>query len=288
MILVTGATGNNGTEIIKQLAAQGVQVRAMVHNRGHAGAIAQPLPRRIALPNVEIVEGDFDQPKTLISALAGIERAFLLTNSTERAEAQQLAFVDAAKISGLKHIVKLSQFAANADSPVRYLRYHAAVESAIQASGMAYTFLRPNLFMQGLLAFRSTIADQNAFYAAAGDAKISIVDVRDIAAAAVAALTEAGHEGKIYNLTGPQSLTHAEMANYLSAALGREIKFVNVSPGSMRDALVGMGMPQWQADGLLEDYAHYRRGRKRQPCYPACRMRRVEHPTALKNSHMIM
>lgn len=252
MILVTGATGNNGSEIIKQLAAQGVQVRAMVHNRDHASAIT--------LPNVEIVEGDFDQPETLTSALTDIKRVFLLTNSTEHAQAQQLAFVDAAKQSGVKHIVKLSQFAANADSPVRFLRYHAAVESAIQSSGMAYTFLRPNLFMQGLLAFRSTIAEQNAFYAAADDAKISIVDVRDIATAAVAALTESGHEGKTYDLTGPQSLTHTEMAGYLSSALGREIKFVDVSPESMREALVGMKMPPWQADGLLEDYAHYRRG----------------------------
>jgi uncharacterized protein YbjT (DUF2867 family) len=85
-----------------------------------------------------------------------------------------------------------SQFAANADSPVRFLRYHAAVESAIQATQMAYTFLRPNLFMQSLLNFRSLIVEQNTFYAAIGDAKVSVVDVRDIADVAVAALTELG------------------------------------------------------------------------------------------------
>jgi uncharacterized protein YbjT (DUF2867 family) len=253
MILVTGATGNNGTEIVKRLAAKAqVQVRAMVRNPDRASAIA--------LPQVEIVEGDFDRPETLLGALAGVERAFLLTPSSERAQSQQIAFIDAAQQSGVTHIVKLSQFAADARSPVRFLRYHAAVEAALQASGIAYTLLRPNLYMQGLLNFRSTIATQNAFYAAAGDAKVSAVDVRDIAEVAVAALTESGHEGKIYELTGPQALTHAEMAEGLSEALGRRVTFVDIPPEAMREALVGVGLPVWQADGLVEDYAHYRRG----------------------------
>ncbi|MBD2309601.1 SDR family oxidoreductase [Chroococcidiopsis sp. FACHB-1243] len=252
MLLVTGATGNNGKEIVKQLVGQNVQVRAMVRDRHRANAIAEA--------NVEIVEGDFNRPETLLAALRGVKRAFLVTNSSEHAQAQQIAFVDAAKQSGVVHIVKLSQFAANADSPVRFLRYHAAVEAAIQASGMAYTFLRPNLFMQGLLNFRSTIVERNAFYAAAGDAKVSAIDVRDVAEVAVAALTETGHEGKIYDLTGSQALTHTEMAEYLSAAIGRQIAFVNIPPAAMRDALLGVGFPTWQAEGLIEDYAHYRRG----------------------------
>ncbi len=251
MILVTGATGSNGIEIIKRLAGRNVQVRAMVRNRERAKAIAAP--------NVEVVEADFDRPETMLAALTGVERAFLLTNSSEHVQAQQIAFVDAAKQSGVKHIVYLSQFGTDDTSPVRFLRYHAVVEAALKSSGMAYTFLRPNLFMQGLLNFRSTIATQNAFYAAAGDAKVSAVDVRDIADVAVAALTETGHEGKTYDLTGPQALTHAQMAEYLSTALGRRIAFVDISPEVMRDTLLSVGFPLWQADGLLEDYAHYRR-----------------------------
>lgn len=253
MILVTGATGNNGSEVVKLLAAQNVPVRAMVRDSSRASAVS-------ALPNVEVVEADFDHPETLLIALRGVERAFLVTNSSERAEAQQLAFVDAAKQSGVAHLVKLSQFAASANSPVRFLRYHAAVEAAMQASGIAYTFLRPNLFMQGLLNFKATIAEQNAFYAAIGDAKVSMIDVRDIADVAIAALTGTGHEGKIYDLTGPQALTHTEAAQYLADATGRQITFVDISPDAMRDALQGVGFPAWQAEGLIEDYAHYRRG----------------------------
>jgi len=252
MIMVTGATGNNGTEILKRLATGDVQVRAMVRNRERASAIT--------LPHVEVVEGDFDRPATLLAALAGVKRAFLLTNSSERAQAQQIAFIDAARQSGVAHVVKLSQFDADVNALGRFQRYHAVVEAALQASGLAYTLLRPNLYMQGLLNFRSSIATQNAFYAAAGDAKVSIVDVRDIAEVAVAALTEPGHEGKIYDLTGPQALTHTEMADRLSKALGWQVAFIDIPPKAMRDAFLGFGVPAWQADGVVEDYAHYRRG----------------------------
>ncbi|KJH71041.1 SDR family oxidoreductase [Aliterella atlantica] len=251
MILVTGATGNNGSEIVKLLAAQNIPVRAMVRDRQQASAIAAP--------NVAVVEADFDRPETLLAALNGVERAFLVTNSSERAQAQQMAFVELAKQSGVAHIVKLSQYAANTNSPVRFLRYHAAVEAAIRASGMAYTFLRPNLFMQSLLNFRRAIATKNAFYAAIGDAKVSAVDVRDIAEVAVATLTASGHEGKTYDLTGPQALSHTEMAQYISHATGRQITFVDITPETMLDTLLSV-LPAWQAEGLIEDYAHYRRG----------------------------
>ena len=251
-ILITGATGNNGTEIIKRLTEKNVPVRALVRDVDKA--------RSILGPGVELAQGDFDEPESLRAALADVERAFLLTKSSERAEAQQLAFVEAAKQSGVSHIVKLSQFAADENSPVRFLRYHAVVEAAVRASGLTYTFLRPNLFMQGLFNFAPTINTQNAFYAAIGDAKVSFVDVRDIADAAVAALTEPGHENKIYDLTGPEALTHSDIAQQLSNAVGREIKFVDIPPEAMRDALTDVKMPPYQVEGILEDYAHYRRG----------------------------
>ena len=252
-ILISGATGHVGSELAKALSQKGVRFRAMVRSAGRT-------PELASLPGIELVNGDFDDRETLARALNGVERAFLLTASSERAEAQQRAFVDAARQEGVRLIVKLSQWAADRSSPVRFLRSHAAGEAAIRDSGLAYTFLRPNLFMQGLLGFRSTIVATGRFFAAAGDAKISVIDVRDIAAAAAAALVERGHEGKVYDLTGPAALTHAEMATQLSSALGREVAFVDVSPEVMRAELLRAGFPQWQADGLLEDYAHYRRG----------------------------
>ena len=193
-------------------------------------------------------------------ACSGVDRAFLVTNSTERTEHQQIAFTRVAHQSGVRHIVKLSQLHADTNSPGRFLRYHAAVEAAVQASGLTFTFLRPNLYMQGLLNFRQSIQQQNAFFAAAGDARMSAVDVRDLADVAVAALTTSQRDNQIYALTGLDALTFAEMACQLSRAIGRIITFVDVPPESMREALADLGFPAWQADGLLEEFAMYRRG----------------------------
>jgi uncharacterized protein YbjT (DUF2867 family) len=249
MILVTGVSGSNGSELIQRLSAADVPVRAMVRGR-----------RTRALPGVEFVEADFDQPASLGRALEGVDRAFLVTNSSERVEEQQLGFVEAARKAGVKHLVYLSQLHASRNSPVRFLRYHAAVENAIAISGMEFTYLRPNLFMQGLLAFRAMIVAEGRFLAPMGEARVSLVDVRDIAAVAAAALTEKGHEGKTYDLTGPRALTHTEMADQLAETLGTPIAFADAPEAAMREMLRSWRMPEWQADGLIEDYGRYRRG----------------------------
>jgi uncharacterized protein YbjT (DUF2867 family) len=252
MILITGATGTVGSEVVKRLSAQGIQVRAATRDAGKADT------HRLA--HVQFVQGDFEDVESIRRACAGVDRAFLLTNSTERTEQQQIAFTRVAQQAGVQHIVKLSQLHADASSPGRFLRYHAAVEAAIRASGLTFTFLRPNLYMQGLLNFRQSIQHKSAFFAAASDARISAVDVRDLADVAVAALTTSQHDHKIYALTGPEALTFAEMARQLSIAVGRTITFVNVPPESMQAALADLGFPPWQADGLLEEFAMYRRG----------------------------
>jgi uncharacterized protein YbjT (DUF2867 family) len=177
---------------------------------------------------VEFVRADFDDPASLQRALEGIERAFLVTNSTEKVEAQQLRFVDLARAAGVRHIVYLSQLHADANSPVRFLRYHGVAEEAIRQSGIEFTHLRPNLYMQALLAFSRSIAAEGCFYAPAGDSRVSIVDVRDIAAVAAMSLTEPEHQGKIYDITGPEALTHATMATQLSEALGKVVTFVDI------------------------------------------------------------
>lgn len=193
-------------------------------------------------------------------ACVSVERVFLLTNSTEYAEQHQIAFTRVAQQSGVRHIVKLSQLHADASSPGRFLRYHGLVETAIQTSGPTFTFLRPNLYMQGLLSFRQSIQQKSAIFAAAGGARISAVDVRDIADVAVASLTSPRLGNKVYSLTGSEALTFADMAPRLSRAVGRTITFVDIPPESMRATLADLGFPAWLADGLLEEFAMYRRG----------------------------
>jgi uncharacterized protein YbjT (DUF2867 family) len=251
LVLVTGATGNTGSVVRQLLEARGTRVRALVRrNRQDAGGDR----------STETVQGDFDDSASLRRALEGAARAYLVTPSSPDAEAQQIRFAELAAAAGVRHIVKLSQFAAAEDSPVRFLRYHAAVEKRIRSLGIDFTFLRPNLYFQGLLAFQPMIAKDGRFVAPLGDARVSAVDVRDIAAVAVEALTRPGHEGKTYTITGPAAVTHAEMAAAIADAIGRPIAFVNVPAGAFAAALSGAGVPQWQVDGLIEDYAHYARG----------------------------
>ena len=248
LILVTGATENTGAAILDLLKSRHAHVRALVRRKGPPTEAA------------DTIVGDFDDPGSTTSALQGVSRAYLVTPSSPHAEAQQIRFAELAAAAGVRHIVKLSQFAAAEDSPVRFLRYHAAVERRIRALGIAYTFLRPNLYFQGLFAFQPMIAKDGRFMAPIGNARVSAVDVRDIAAVAVEALTGAKHEGQTYTITGPAAVTHPEMASAIDAAIGRPVTFLDVPAQAFAAALGSAGVPQWQIDGLIEDYAHYARG----------------------------
>ena len=140
-------------------------------------------------------------------------------------------------------------------------RHHAESEDRIKASGVAWTFLRPNGFMQNMVIYNAgTVRGQNAFYGSAGDGKVSQVDLRDIGAVAVRVLTEDGHTGKTYTLTGPAALSNSEIAAILSSVLGREIRYVNLLPNQMKQALLGAGMPEWNANGIIDLEALYREG----------------------------
>ena len=252
-LLVSGATGMIGGLLVAALTERDVPLTAMVR----PGSDTSRLTDR---PGVRVVEGDFDDPASLSRALQGVERAFLVTNSTDRTEGQQKAFVRAAQGAGVEHLVKLSQLHVAAASPVRFLRYHAAVETKIEQSGVPWTFVRPNLILQAYLPFAPAIAAGVLQAPISDTARISVVDARDIAAVAAAALMESGHEGRTYNVTGPAASTHPELAAAFGQAAGHEVGFVPVPAMEFVAALEQFGMPVWQAEGLSEDYAHYDRG----------------------------
>lgn len=250
IVLVTGATGNTGRAVADALIRRDVPVRAMVRAEAARGTLPD---------GVQPVIADFDDPAAIAAALAGAGRSYLVTPSSERAGEQQRRFADLAAEAGLRHLVVLSQLGADEHSPVRFLRYHGAVERHVRDLGLPYTFLRPNLYFQGLLAFARPIAAEGRFYAPIGDARVSAVDVRDLGEAAAVTLTEPGHEAATYTLTGPAAITHAQIAEALTAALGRPVTFTDVPAPAFADSLRGV-LPPWQVDGLVEDYAHYRRG----------------------------
>jgi uncharacterized protein YbjT (DUF2867 family) len=250
MILITGASGNVGKEVLKQIAQTGGQVRAAFQSAGKAAA---------APSGVEIVTVDYNQPETLRAALEGVDRVFLVGPPTSQLPALERKATDAIRQSEVRHLVKLS---AMGGREAIFPRQHAQSEDYIVSSGVPYTFLRPNGFMQNMVNYNApTITTQNAFYGSEGNGRVSHIDIRDVAAVAVKALTEDGHVGKAYTLTGPEPLTNTEIAQILSDDLGREIQFINLPPEQLKQALLAAGVPEWSADALLDLQHLYREGK---------------------------
>ena len=255
MILVTGATGLNGKELLRVLSASGVAVRALVRNPARAEAIA-------TLPNVEIVQGDMAHPETLATGLRGVDRAMLISSSDPMMLDVQTNFIDAAKKAGVKHIVKLSGIMPELNSAFRFARMHGEIEKRLEASGMAFTHLRAGEFMPAYFRQVPNITAKGAMFLPMEDARIASIDVGDIAEIAAKVLTGSGHEGKTYSLTGPEALTMTEVAEKLSAATGKAIRYVNVPPEAARQAQLAAGMLPYLADALFELFAERRNGKE--------------------------
>ena len=255
MILVTGATGLNGKELLHVLSAKGVAVRALVRNPARAEAIA-------TLPNVEIVQGDMAHPETLAAGLRGVDRAMLISSSDPMMLDVQTNFIDAARQAGVKHVVKLSGIMPELDSAFRFARMHGEIEKRLEASGMAFTHLRAGEFMPAYFRQVPNITAKGAMFLPMEEARIASIDVGDIAEIAAKVLTGSEHEGKTYPLTGPQALTMTEVAEKLSAAAGKIIHYVNVPPEAARQAQLAAGMPPYLADALFELFAERRNGKE--------------------------
>jgi uncharacterized protein YbjT (DUF2867 family) len=169
------------------------------------------------------------------------------------------AFLESAKEAGVKHIVKLSMIGASPEAPLRFARTHGTVETALKASGMTWTLLRPTGFMQNTLAWGPRVLD-GTFYSPVPDASFSIVDARDVAEVAAVALTEEGHENKAYGLSGPEAVSYREQARRLFAAAGREITVEEIAVETLKRELVRAGVPPWNAEGLSELFELYAGG----------------------------
>jgi uncharacterized protein YbjT (DUF2867 family) len=257
MILVTGATGQTGSELVRRLSARGVWVRGLARNTAKAAALS-------ALPNVEIVQGDMAYPETLSQALLGVDRAMLISSSAPDMLEVQSNFIAAARQAGVQYVVKLSGIMPDLDSPFRYARMHGEIERQLAASGMAFTHLRAGEFFPAYFRQVRSIVARGALALPMEDARIASIDIGDIAEVAAAVLTGSGHEGKIYPITGPEALSMAEVAEKLSVAIGRPIQYVNVAPEEARQAQLAAGMPPYTADALFELFSERRKGKESQ------------------------
>jgi uncharacterized protein YbjT (DUF2867 family) len=257
-ILLTDPTGTVGNAVVKQLASSGQNIiRVAVDTKNKVDKLKYAH---------EIANIDYTRPETIADALNNVDRLLRIPPSVEMIDISS-SFIEEAKKNGVKFIVKLSTMGADLEPGYTSGRLHRQVEKIIEESGIPYIFLRLNSFMQNFLTRSSqTTKNQNAFYLPAGDGKISFVDARDVAAVAVEVLTKNGsqHLNKVYEITGPEALSHSQVAEILSKENGRRISYVDISEEDARNRIKQMGVEDWFIDNAMELYNMYRSGYRSQ------------------------
>jgi uncharacterized protein YbjT (DUF2867 family) len=250
MILITGASGNVGREVVKQALIVGLKIRATFQSADVAAK---------APAGLEGVIMDYAKSETIRPVLHGVEKIFLVGPPVQNLPALEANFIKEVRSAGQKHIVKLSALGGHESM---FAGGHRDSEENIEASGLPYTFLRPNGFMQNLVNYNAgTIRSQNAFYGCQGEGAVSVVDIRDIAAVAVIVLAATGHEGKSYTLTGGEAVTNGQVAEKISRVAGRKISYLDLPPGEFKKAILSSGTSEWSADALVDLQRLYREGK---------------------------
>jgi (4-alkanoyl-5-oxo-2,5-dihydrofuran-3-yl)methyl phosphate reductase len=252
MILVTGATGTVGSELVKQLLEVDQKVRVLARDPAKAAKFGD---------KVEVLQGDLAKPETLVAAFRGVEKVFQLATGATIKELEANA-IDAAKEAGAKHIVKISVQGAELDPGLELGRIHRESETKLKASGIGWTMLRPGAFASNTLAWTGSIKAQGAVFALTGEGRTAPIDPRDIAAVGVKALTSPGHQGKEYTLTGPEALSAAEQVHKISVAIGKPLKCVDVPLAAAREEMLKSGLPEATVSALMEYFALIRSGRE--------------------------
>jgi len=252
MILVTGAAGLSGSAIIREFASHGEPVRALVRNRAKAGAFD-------LFPTAEVVEGDMHRPETLGPALKGVNRTLMISTTNPHMVETQCTFIDACRKAGVRHVVKFSGAESGIGfdpSKFRFTQMHEDVEDYLEQSGLAWTQLRPSQFMQVYLREAPTIAANGELRLPYENINLSPIDIADIAKIAFLLLRDAPrHEGKSYDMTGPEALTMTEIADRISRAIGKPVRYVGITREDRRRALLATGMAPENADALDEQTA---------------------------------
>jgi uncharacterized protein YbjT (DUF2867 family) len=251
-ILVTGATGNVGSQVVAALRARGAQVRAFVRDPGRAAALLGD--------DVDLAVGDFADGDSVRRALDGADRVFLACSNAPGQVDYEIGAIEAAEAAGVQRLVKLSTSVAAVDSPLLFPRWHGLIERHLVRSGLPAVRICPGFMMSSLLMSADAIRATGRIFAPAGRARIAMVHPRDVAAAAAVTLTEDGHEGARYVLNGPRAITYEEVAAHLSEATGRRIEFVDVPDEAAQQAMLESGLPPAVAEFLVRLFRALRQG----------------------------
>ena len=252
MILVTGATGNAGAQVVRALVERGHRVRAFVRDPGQA--------HRLFGDAVELSIGDFANQQSVNAALAGVQGLVLSCADDPRRVEWEKGVIDVAAAAEVGRIVKLSSIAAEPGAPVAFWDWHGQVEQHLRRSRVPSVVLRSSFYMSNVVAAAEQVARDGRLYAPARGARIAMIDPRDVGAAAAAVVTTAGHDGRTYELTGPEAITYAQLAAELSAAVGREIRFIDVPDEDAKEQMIRAGLPEFTAGQIVRLFAMLRAG----------------------------
>lgn len=245
-ILITGATGGTNRFVVPALKAKGVKLRALVRS--------EPKGKELKDAGVEVVVGDYADKASLKKALDGVDSVFFVTPPHPEAQAFAASFLEVARQTSKPRIVRLSVYGASPDGPTDNTRQHGRTDLQIIDSGLHFCILRPNFFMQNMLGSAEQILQEGNMYWGFADGRVALIDVRDIADAAVAVLADKSWDGGIYELTGPEAITLHEVAKAIGTALGRPVKYVPVPPEAVEKALRERNMGDW-FPVVMRDYS---------------------------------
>lgn len=250
-VLVTGATGNVGSWVVQELRGRGVSIRAFVRDPDRA---AEKLG-----DGVELAAGDFSDTASLHRALEGADHLFLTSADGPQKVEHENAVIDAAAAADVAKIVKLSTLGAKVGSPLPPFDWHGLIEQHLRRSAVSAVVLQSSFYMSNLFASAEAIRQTGKLFAPADGAKIAMIDPRDVATIAAVVLTTDGHEGQIYELTGPEAITYGRIAEELSAT-GRPVEFVDVPDEAARQSFVEASMPDWLVEHLIGVFTIIREG----------------------------
>ena len=252
MLLITGASGSVGKEVLRAVAKTGAKHRAMYRSAVEAAK---------APPGTETVVADYSKKETLGPALRGVSQVYLVCSPLPNLVELESSVIEACVEAGVKHVVLNSALGAG-DYDKSFPSWHRKVEDRLRRTKLSWTILRPNSFHQNtVMYYAPSIRAQGAFYGSVGDARMSYLDVRDVGEVGANALQGGQHAEKIYELNGPEALTSSEIADKIAKHSGRPVKYVDIPVEAQRKAMLDQGMPDWQVTALVELQQYYVQGR---------------------------
>ena len=252
MILITGATGKSGSATARALNDLGHSYRALIRN--------PEKEEELKALGAEVVIGSIEDNQSLVKAMSDVEKVLILLPNSENQLALETQTVDVALQSGTKHIVKVSSIEATPDATSPIPKLHLEAENYIKASGLEWTMVKPNFYMQNLLGSATTIKEQDKIFLPMGEGKTGMIDTRDVGKVIAKVLSEEGHSSMNYEITGPEILSFYDVAETFSNVLNKTVNYIDLPMPAYKEILSNFLTNQWHLDAVIDLFEGIREG----------------------------